>query len=144
MVCDGRRLRMSTRTIETVEVDAKIRALVEKTEWTAEDAAEVIAAWRASGARLAAFARAHGTHAQRIRNWRDRKLRRGERRAQKEKRRPAMLPVRVVSDGAVRSSGTATSAMEVVISGGRSVKVGADFDAAALTRLLTTLESLPC
>lgn len=51
---------MSTRTMETVEVDAKIKALAEKAEWTAEDAAEVIAAWRASGATLAAFARAHG------------------------------------------------------------------------------------
>lgn len=28
---------MSTRTLETVEIDAKIRALVEKPEWTAED-----------------------------------------------------------------------------------------------------------
>ncbi|MCZ7680847.1 MAG: hypothetical protein M5U28_19545 [Sandaracinaceae bacterium] len=37
-----------------------------------------------------------------------------------------------------------TSAMEVVLSGGRSVRLGADFDAAALSRLVTTLESMPC
>ncbi|MCZ7680261.1 MAG: hypothetical protein M5U28_21350 [Sandaracinaceae bacterium] len=135
---------MSTRTMETVEVDAKIKALAEKAEWTAEDAAEVIAAWRASGATLAAFARAHGTHAQRIRNWRDGKLRQGSRRGSKKRREPAMLPARVVGDAAVQPRGAATSAMEVVLSGGRSVRLGADFDAAALSRLVTTLESMPC
>ena len=93
---------MSTRTVEPVEVDVKIRALVEKAEWTAEDASTVIAAWRASGA---AFARAHGTHAQRIRNWRDRKLRQGSRRSSKEKRTPTMLPVRITGDAAVSRRG---------------------------------------
>lgn len=146
---------MSTRT-ETVEVDARIKALAEKPEWTAEDAVEVIAAWRASGATLAGFARAHGTQAQRIRNWRDRKL--GDRGGRKE-RRPAarkhparerdalvrpLLPVKVVGDAARASTEAAPSTMEVVLSGGRSVKLGADFDPAALSRLLTTLESLPC
>lgn len=40
--------------------------------WTAEDAAHVLSAWKASGLSLAAFSRRHTLTAQRVAWWRDR------------------------------------------------------------------------
>jgi transposase-like protein len=132
----------------TIAIDSRVKALVGKAVWTAAEAAEIVAAWRASGASLAAFARAHGTHPQRIRNWRDGKLGkcRGRTRAQGPKRHPlpALLPIRVVPGPGAERASASPSPMEVVLKAGRSIKVGADFDPTALTRLLTTLEGLPC
>src|SRR5215468_10949391 len=49
-----------------------IRRLAEKRTWTEKDGQDVIAAWRASGQTLAAFAREHGVGDGRLRWWRDR------------------------------------------------------------------------
>jgi len=49
-----------------------IHRLAEKRTWTEEDGQDVIAAWRASGQTIAAFAREHGVGDGRLRWWRDR------------------------------------------------------------------------
>jgi len=45
---------------------------VRKARWSADDAREVLSAWRASGERLGAFARVHGLNPQRLYWWRER------------------------------------------------------------------------
>lgn len=136
---------MRRKSTGDVQVDARVKALAAKPEWNEADAAAVVAAWRASGANLEAFARAHGTSAQRIRNWRDGRFGTpASRTGAKAKERPTLLPAKVVATTAPTSISAASSSMEVVLNGGRSIRVGADFDAVALTRLLTTLEGLPC
>lgn len=136
---------MRRKSTGDVPVDAKVKALAAKPEWNEADAATVVSAWRASGASLEAFARAHGTSAQRIRNWRDKRFGTpASRREAKAKEQPTLLPAKVVASTALTSTRAASSSMEVVLHGGRSIRVGADFDPVALTRLLTTLEGLPC
>jgi transposase-like protein len=49
-----------------------IGRLSEKKTWTEEDGKEAVAAWRASGASMAAFAREQGFGDGRLRWWRDR------------------------------------------------------------------------
>ena len=49
-----------------------IRRLSEKKTWTEEDGREAVAAWRASGASIAAFAKEQGIGDGRLRGWRDR------------------------------------------------------------------------
>ena len=49
-----------------------IRRLSEKKTWTEEDGREAVAAWRASGASIAAFAKEQGIGDGRLRWWRDR------------------------------------------------------------------------
>jgi transposase-like protein len=49
-----------------------IRQLAEKKTWTEEDGRKIVAAWRASGQTIAAFAKTHGIGDGRLRWWRDR------------------------------------------------------------------------
>jgi transposase-like protein len=51
-----------------------MRRLREKKIWTEEDGRSAVAAWRASGESLAAFAREQGLGDGRLRFWRDRLL----------------------------------------------------------------------
>lgn len=52
----------------------------------------------------------------------------------------AFVPVHVVVDEAQRSAGT----LDVMLSGGRRVRVAPGFDAQTLQRLLAVLEEKPC
>jgi hypothetical protein len=53
---------------------------------------------------------------------------------------PAFVPVQVVADVVPAQ----VSALEVVLVGGRAVRVAPGFDAATLQRLLAVLEGRPC
>lgn len=53
------------------------------------------------------------------------------------------LPVAVVPDRSLAVDGP-EGAIEVLLAGGRRVRVGHGFDAATLLRLVRALESLPC
>lgn len=53
---------------------------------------------------------------------------------------PAFVPVRLIAEEA----STAAAALEVVLRGGRVVRVPAGFAAAALRELVAVLEGLPC
>src|SRR5215831_13901139 len=86
--------------------------------------------WQASGLSVRAFCAQHGLASASFYNWR-RVL---QRRAATEQ--PAFVPVQVVSDAVP----TQTSALEVVLTGGRTVRVAPGFNAATLRQLLAVLE----
>jgi transposase len=89
--------------------------------------------WRSSGLCVRAFCARHGLTTASFYNWR-RVL---ERRAADE---PAFVPVQVVAD----TIPAQTSALEVVLADGRTVRVAPGFDAATLRQLLAVLEGRPC
>ena len=89
--------------------------------------------WRASGLSVRTFCARHGLATASFYNWR-RVL---QRRAADE---PAFVPVRVVADAVP----TQASALEVVLTDGRAVRIAPGFDAATLRRLLAVLEGRPC
>jgi hypothetical protein len=90
--------------------------------------------WRASGLSVRAFCGRHGLATASFYNWR-RVL---QRRAAAEQ--PAFVPVQVVANAMPAQ----TSALEVVLADGRTVRVAPGFDAATLRRLLAVLDGRPC
>jgi hypothetical protein len=89
--------------------------------------------WQASGLSVRAFCARHGLATASFYNWR----RALERRVAEE---PAFVPVRVVADAVPIQA----SALEVVLTDGRAVRVAPGFDAATLRQLLAVLEGRPC
>jgi hypothetical protein len=90
--------------------------------------------WRASGLSVRAFCAEHGLSSASFYHWR-RVL---ERRATEE---PTLVPVQVVADAVPAQA----SALEVVLTDGRAVRVAPGFDATTLRRLLAVLEGEgPC
>ena len=92
-----------------------------------------IAEWRASGLSVRAFCARRGLATPSFYAWR-RAL------EQRDAERPAFVPVRVVPDGLPTCAGT----LEVVLAGGRLVRVTPGFDAATLRQVLAVLEEEPC
>jgi hypothetical protein len=90
--------------------------------------------WRTSGLSVRAFCARHGLATASFYNWR-RVL---QRRASVEQ--PAFVPVQVVTAAVP----TEASALEVVLSDGRVVRVAPGFDVTTLRQLLAVLEGLPC
>jgi transposase-like protein len=90
--------------------------------------------WRVSGLSVRAFCARHGLATASFYNWR-REL---QRRAAAEQ--PAFVPVQVVADAVPAQD----SALEVVLAGGRTVRVAPGFDAVTLRQLLAVLEGRPC
>jgi transposase-like protein len=87
-----------------------------------------------SGESLRAYAERHGIDPQRLYSWR-RKLG-GVKEAASTPLREAFVPVRVAAE----TSATPASTFELVLAAGRVVRVGANFDARALRRLVEALE----
>jgi hypothetical protein len=83
-----------------------------------------------SGLSLRAFAASRGVSANTLQYWKYKRARWDE----------VFEEIRVVPAAAVERN---TAPLEVVLSGGRAVRVHGDFDADVLRRLLTALES-PC
>jgi transposase-like protein len=88
--------------------------------------------WRQSGLTVRAFCARHGLAQPSFYVWR-RKL------AQRDAAYPAFVPVQVVGQTSVASS----AALEVVLEGGRTIRVPAGFNAATLRQLLAVLEAQP-
>lgn len=103
--------------------EAEMAALRQRGRWTMSDGRTAVRALRASGATVAAFAREHGLHMERLRRWR--------KRVGKDVTPAAaqLVPVDVITGGA---------RFEVVV-GGVVVRVPATFDEAALRRLLAVV-----
>jgi transposase len=101
--------------------------------WTESRAREVLAAATESGESVRAYAERHGFDPQRLYSWR-RKL---EVSGALERATPAaFVAVRVAPE----RRATAANPLELVLRGGRVVRVCGDFDAAALRRLVEALE----
>lgn len=93
--------------------------------WTRREAGEVLAELERSGASLAAFARREGLSAERLYRWR----------ARLTKTKATFVEIR--PDAVVNRGG---AALEVVLAGGRTLRVPSDFDEVALRRLIAVLE----
>ncbi len=91
-----------------------------------------IEAWRTSGLSVRAFCARHGLSPQSFYAWR-RELQR------RDAKPPAFVPVRVVGAG----TPAAVSSIEVVLQGGRTVRVASGFDAATLQQVVAALEEAP-
>jgi transposase len=113
-----------------------------------EDARRMEEAWRRSGEKVGTFARRHGVGAERLRWW----LRRLQKEAEgSSQARPVRFaPVRLVEKSAAQpprekqGPARAAGALEVLVAGGRVVRVGSDFDAALLRRVVAALEEAAC
>ena len=92
-----------------------------------------IGEWQASGLSVRAFCQRRGLTIASFYAWR-RVLQR------RDAERAAFVPVQVVADAVP----TQTSALEVVLTDGRTVRVPPGFDAATLRQLLAVLEERPC
>jgi transposase len=90
--------------------------------------------WRVSGLSVRAFCARHGLATASFYNWR-RVL---HRRPAAEQ--PTFVPVQVVAEAVPAQ----TSALEVILTDGRRVRVAPGFDPATLRRLLAVLEGRPC
>lgn len=117
--------------------------------WSRREAVVVLARLAASGLDVAAFARQHGIPDKRIRRWKEKlpaphAIVAREATTTGEETIP-LVPVRVVG-ARVETMGTAegSSQLEVVVQGGRAVRVPAGFDSETLARVVTVLEALPC
>lgn len=93
-------------------------------QWTADEARQVVEAWRASGLPLATFARQRGLGAERVRWWRQRL---GEWKGASGEDRPRFVPT-VVTDPSPASTGE-TAAVVTVRAGGDVVVEVADVGA---------------
>jgi transposase-like protein len=102
--------------------------------WSATRARELLAEAKQSGESLSAFAQQRGIDPQRLYSWR-RKLD-AVKSADSSATREAFVPVRVASEARV----TPMPGFELVLVAGRVVRVGVDFDARALRRLVDVLE----
>jgi len=110
----------------------------QKRRWTEDDAAAVLGVAASSGLTLAQFANQQGVELQRLERWR-RRLGFGDA-ASNHKQPPVAFeeveaPLRAPAGG---------GRMEVVLRGGRVVRVDADFDADAVRRLIAVLEGPSC
>lgn len=104
---------------------------------TPVDFPSLLAEFDASGQSAAGFARSRGVAPWRLYhalNRRKAKARLAGARASVA--RPTMLPVRVISDA---GAGRTTSSLELELAGGHRLRIGADFDADLLLRVLGVL-----
>jgi transposase-like protein len=117
--------------------------------WSRREAEVVLARLADSGLDVAAFARQHGIPDKRIRRWKEklpsaRALVAHEAAIVDEHAIP-LVPVRVVEESTEPTRAmVSASQLEVVVQGGRAVRVPAGFDSETLARVVTVLEALPC
>jgi len=117
--------------------------------WSRREAVVVLARLADSGLDVAAFARQHRIPDRRIRRWKEKlpaphAFVAREATTTGEEAIP-LVPVRVVEQSIEPRRGTGSlSQIEVVVQGGRAVRVPAGFDSETLARVVTVLEALPC
>lgn len=99
--------------------------------------------WRKSGMRGSDFCRQRGIRVTAFGFWKREIERRQERRKPPSKRRPgAARPMKFVPMRLVGGNGPGGSALDVVLAGGRTIRVAGDFAPEVLSKLVSTLESL--
>ena len=104
-----------------------VRAVVSGVYWGEEDARAVVAAWRASGESVSAFARRHGVQRRRLARW----IRRLETATSVR-----FHPVRLTE--AIDAAASA-SAIEIELTSGERIRVPRGFDAEDLRRVFSVL-----
>jgi hypothetical protein len=106
-----------------------VRHVASRLYWRDEDARTVVAAWRASGESVSAFARQHGVHRRRLARW----IRRLETAAPLH-----FHPVRVT--GAVDPK-PSPPGIEIELPSGERIRLPRGFDADDLRRVFSVLEA---
>jgi len=109
--------------------------------WSDEDKLRILAEAETQGVGLAAVARRHDLHPQQLYTWR-RRFRQAAEAARSEKP-VAFLPVEIGEPAGPppsRKSRRRARAVEVMLVGGRRLRVDADIDPEALRRLVQALE----
>ena len=105
----------------------KTRDLQKEQEWRWR-----IRQWKRSGLKVSAFCRRYGLTEARFYAWR-RML------TQRDAGRAAFVPVRVLADKQPANDGT----LELILAGGRRLRLPTGFDAATLRQALAVLEEEP-
>jgi transposase-like protein len=104
-----------------------VQAIASRVYWREEDAGAVVAAWRASGESLSAFARQHGVQPRRVARW----IRRLETAA------PIRFhPVRLTD--AIEATASSTG-IEIELPSGERIRLPRGFDADDLRRVFSVL-----
>lgn len=116
-------------------VSVELARLKHSSYWREQDGRVVVEALRKSGLPLATFARQHGLGTTRVRWWRNRLE---ERAAVPPVTSAALVPVTLVGTLGPTAK---PSLLEVVLPSGHVVRVGTDFDAEALVKLVRVLET---
>lgn len=116
-------------------VESLVRAKAASKYWREADARVVLAAMSDSGMPLTVFGGHFGIRVEKLRRWRKRLGECAEVTRFHEVRLVEPLMTVSADNG---------STFEVVVRGGRSVRVPADFDGVALGRLVEALERLTC
>lgn len=104
-----------------------VRKAVSSGYWHEEEARAVVAAWRASGERLAVFARRHGVQPRRLARW--------------HRRLGAAAPVHFHPVRVIGTPSPSPAAMEIDLPHGERIRLPRGFDADDLRRLLAVLEA---
>lgn len=115
-----------------------------------------LAAWRRSGCRIRDYCRSAGLSEPSFYAWRRmlaerQAARRTVAAARKQAERQeqsttaaAFVPVRLIAEPAATAASAVAGSVEVVVRGGRVVRVAAGFAAATLREVVAVLEGLPC
>lgn len=104
----------------------------------AEVWAERVERWKASGLKQLPFCKREGIPYHGFKRWRQRL----EPTLSRARRPRTLVPVKLAAAG--ESQFSAARTMEIRLSADRRIVVGADFDEAALHRLIRSLERLAC
>jgi transposase-like protein len=110
---------------------------------------EVVRAWQESGLSQAEYCRQAGITASTLSRWRQRwqdqeASRQATERSALSLREPEPCWVEVAPPGGPEMETLSRSPFEVVVRGGRRIRLDSYFDAEGLRRLVGVLESLPC
>lgn len=128
----------STTLVPFSERRVTVSQLRAKRRWRELDAREALDAHRADGGSLTAFARKSRLPLHRLRWWRKRL---GRTPTSAGASAPRFLPVMLMGRP---NSEPGYGGVEVVLTGGRRVRVDAQFDTPTLVRVVAALESLGC
>jgi transposase-like protein len=102
--------------------------------WSEAEARSVLAEVERSGENPRAYGMRHGIDPQRLYSWKRRLARAAAPTGS------GFLPVRITSEAPTTPRSVPSRAFEVLLAGGRVVRVAEDFDANALGRLVAVLE----
>ena len=110
---------------------------------------EVVRAWQESGLSQSEYCRREGMYESTLSRWRQRWQ---DQQARRQRAEPAALSLRepgpcwieVARPEGLEGGGLTAGRFEVVVRGGRMIRLDPYFDALGLRRLVEVLESLPC
>jgi transposase-like protein len=123
-----------------VSKKSELRSVLQRRQWSAVDAARILAALAASGESVAGFTRRHGMHRSRLDRWRSR-LKAADTGSARPRFHPVQVVDQTVSEGAPEVS---IQEMELILAGGRRVAVRRGFDPSLLMELVEAVESWSC